>query len=131
MHNPLLSRNPTMDIYNEDNAVHIDLTYQQIHTYYQVMRCLVKEKSFLPDAERKCKHIDRLTKKTLLEESADSQKANCVLPFYVTRAKAAHIRRTLTLVEQLGIENSNLKPNLEKCYAEYYIGKDMFGNLPP
>lgn len=44
MHNPLLSRNPTMDIYNEDNAVHIDLTYQQIHTYYHVMRCLVKEK---------------------------------------------------------------------------------------
>ncbi|MGM9451725.1 hypothetical protein ACTAZI_00130 [Legionella bozemanae] len=131
MHNPLLSRNPTMDIYNEDNAVHIDLTYQQIHTYYHVMRCLVKEKNFLPDAEKKCKHIDGLTKKTLLEKSSDSQKANCIMPFYVTRAKAAHIRHTLTLVERLGIENTNLKPNLEKCYAEYYIGKHMFESLSP
>lgn len=127
MHNPLLSRNPTMDIYNDsdDNVVHIDLTYQQIHTYYHVMRCLIKEKKFLPDAEKKCKHVDALTKKNLLEESSDFQKINCVMPFKVTRAKAAHIRHTLTLVERLGIENANLKSNLEKCYAEYYIGKHM------
>ncbi|MCE0724125.1 hypothetical protein [Legionella resiliens] len=124
MHNPLLSRNPTMDIYNDDNAVPIDLTYQQIHTYYHVMRCLVKEKHFLPDPEKKCKHVDAtLTKKILLEESSDSQKANFVMPFKVTQAKAAHIRHTLTLVEQLGIENTSLKLNLEKCYAEYSMGK--------
>lgn len=125
MHNPLLSRNPTMDIYHDDNAVHIDLTYQQIHTYYHVMRCLVKEKQFLPDAEKKCKHVNEISKKMLLEESSDSQKADVAVPFRVTRAKAAHIRHTLTLVERLGIENANLKPNLEKCYAEYYIGKHM------
>lgn len=48
------------------------------------------------------------------------------MPFTVTRAKAAHIRRTLYWVQQLGMENEALlKENLEKCYSEYRIGKGI------
>ncbi|WP_454781069.1 hypothetical protein [Legionella sp. WA2022007384] len=123
LHDPSLARNPTMDIYNDSNAVEVGLTYQQIHTYYNVMRRLVKNKHSLPSEEKKSKHIDGVTKKSLLQECSDSKKHDLVLPLKVTRAKAAHIRHTLTLVEQMGIENEKLKPSLEKCYTEYCIGK--------
>ncbi|CAM3096682.1 Uncharacterised protein [Legionella steigerwaltii] len=125
MHDPSLPRNPTMDSYNKDNTVEIELTYQQIHTYYDVMRRLVKEKDFLPDDEKKSKHVVGVSKKALLEESLDSQKAALAVPFTVTRAKAAHIRHTLNWVQKLGIENEALKTNLEKCYTEYRIGKHI------
>lgn len=127
MHDPSLSRNPSMDIYNDKErySVEVALTYQQIHTYYDVMRRLVKEKSFFPSEETRCKHVDGISKKSLLEESSNIQNADFVAPFRVTRAKAAHIRHTLTLVHQLGIENENLKPKLEKSYTEYYIGKHI------
>ncbi|WP_392536905.1 hypothetical protein [Legionella sp. 227] len=126
MHDPSLSRNPTMDIYNKDETVDIELTYQQIHTYYDVMRRLVKGKSYLPDDEHKSNHVAGVSKKALLEESSNSQKADFVVPFRVTRAKATHIRRTLNWVQQLGMENESLlKTNLEKCYTEYRIGKGI------
>ncbi|WP_454783973.1 hypothetical protein [Legionella sp. WA2024007413] len=123
LHDPSLARNPTMDIYNKSNAVEVDLTYQQIHTYYDVMRRLVKGKHFLPSEEKKSKHVDGVTKKFLLKECSEPQKQDLVVPFRVTRAKAAHIRHTLTLVEQLGVENKKLKPSLEKYYTQYSIGK--------
>lgn len=123
MHHPSLSRNPTMDIYKEENSVNVNLTYQQIHTYYDVMRRLVKGKNFLPDDEKKSKHVPGYNKRDLLMESSDSQKAGYTIPFTVTKAKAAHIRHTLSLVHQLGIENEKLKAGLDKCYTEYCIGK--------
>ncbi|WP_131794809.1 hypothetical protein [Fluoribacter gormanii] len=123
LHDPSLARNPTMDIYSNHNAVEVDLTYQQIHTYYDVMRRLVKNKPSLPSEEKKSKHIDGVTKKSLLQECSEPKKHDFVVPFRVIPAKAAHIRHTLTLVQQLGIENENLKPSLEECYTEYCIGK--------
>lgn len=63
MHDPSLSRNPTMDIYNKDETVKIELTHPQIHTYYDVMRRLVKGKSYLPDDEHKSNHVAGVSKK--------------------------------------------------------------------
>jgi hypothetical protein len=124
LHDPALARNSAMDIYNEDNAVVVDLTYQEIHTYYHVMRSLVKGKDFFPKAEQESNHVKGVTKKALLEESVDSHKTDVTVPFKVTKAKATHIRHTLTLVSQLGIDNEEkLKPALEQHYAEYRIGK--------
>ena len=126
LHDPSLSRNPTMDIYNDDYAIDIDLTYQQIHTYYQVMRCMVKEKNFLPGDDQESKYVKGVTKKALLEKSLDSQKADDGVTFRITKAKVAHIWHTLTLVHQLGIENQEkLKPALEKSYTEYRLGKHI------
>jgi len=125
MHDPSLSRNPSMDIYNKDNTVDIKLTYQQIHTYYEVMRCLVKGKGFLPDDKKKSKHTEGVSKKSLLEASLEAPKAAVEVPFTVTRAKAAHIRHTLDLVQRLGRKNETLKANVEECYTEYRIGKHL------
>ncbi len=124
IHHPYLPRNPTMDIYNENNTVEIDLTYQQINTYYQVMRGLVKNKNFLPAKERESKHVEGMIKKVLLTESQDSKKTHLQIPFKVTKAKASHITHTLTLVYQLGLNNKeNLKSILEKHYETYCFGK--------
>ena len=126
IHHPSLPRNPTMDIYDVNNTVEVDLSYQQIQTYYQVMRCLVKNKEFLPSKEKESKHIKGVTKKTLLAESCNSDKAQIRLPFKVTKAKAAHIRHTLSLVHQFGLDNKEkLKPELEKHYEKYYLGKRL------
>jgi hypothetical protein len=124
LHDFTLARNPAMDIYNKDNEVVVDLTYQELHTYYRVMRTLVKGKDFFPKTEKESNHVKGLTKKALLEDSADPQKADVIVPFKVTKAKAAHIRHTLALVSQVGLANQeNLKSVLEQNYAEYRMGK--------
>lgn len=124
MHHPALPRNPSMDIYNTNNSVEMNLTYQQLHTYYTVIRCLLKGKNFLPSKEQETKHVKGVTKKALLEESMNAQKADAFVPFKATKAKAAHIQHTLTLVYQLGLDNKEkLKPALEKQYHSYHLGK--------
>ncbi len=123
MHDPALPRNHTMDIYNENNEVDIEFKYREVRTYYQIMRHL-KGKVFLPDEEHECKHVKGMSKKTLLEKSLDSQNEENTVVFKVTKAKAAHIRHTLTLVHQLGIENrEKLKHAVEERYTLYRIGK--------
>lgn len=123
MHHPSLPRNAIMDIYNMDNAVELNLTRKQIQTYYQIMRCLVKEKNFLPSSHKESKHVKGVTKKELLEESLDSKKADDLIPFKVTKGKAAHIKHTLSTVSKLGVDNIDIKPVLIKKYKEYRMGK--------
>ncbi|MBI2785203.1 MAG: hypothetical protein HYX60_02385 [Legionella longbeachae] len=126
MHDPLLTRNPTMDIYNANNAVDINLTYHQVHSYYKTMRSLVKGKDFLPNNELESKHMEGVSKKVLLEKSMNSQNEEMIVPFKVTKAKAAHIQHSLTLIHQIGIENKEkLKSSLEKTYLDYRVGKPM------
>lgn len=125
LHHPSLMRNPTMDIYNKENQVEIDLSYQELQTYYKVMRCIVKDKNYLPMDDKASKHVGGITKKELLERTLNSQDADLIVPFKVTKAKAAHIKHTLTLVHKIGIENEEkLKPALEQCYLEYRLGKN-------
>lgn len=123
MYDPSLPRNQTMDLYNEEEQINLNITSEQIHTYYYVMRCLVKGKSFIPEGEKNSKHVHGISKKLLLEESSQKANADLNVAFKVTRAKAAHIRHTLTLVQQLGVESESLRSCLEKDYAEYCIGK--------
>ncbi|KTD09268.1 hypothetical protein Lgra_2503 [Legionella gratiana] len=122
LHDPSLPRNPTMDIYNEDNAVEVDFTYQQIHTYYQLMRSL-KNKDFLPSEEKESKHVKGMTKKVLLENSQDPKNADVVISFKVTKAKAAHMHHTLSFVQKLGADHERLKSVVDKSYSDYRMGK--------
>lgn len=69
------------------------------------MRTLFNKKDFLPDGEKESKHIKGISKKDLLADSCDSDKAQIKVTFRATKAKIASIRHTLTLVHQLGIEN--------------------------
>ncbi|KTD56160.1 hypothetical protein Lsai_2290 [Legionella sainthelensi] len=122
LHDPSLSRNPTMDIYNEDNAIEVDFTYQQIHTYYHLMRSL-KNKDFIPYEEKESKHVKGITKKALLENSQNPKNADVVISFKVTKAKAAHIQHTLSFVKKLGSDNEQLKAAVGKSYSNYCMGK--------
>lgn len=124
LHDPQLPRNPEMDIYNPDNSIDVGLTHQEVHTYYKVMRCLVKQKEFLPTDDEPGKHVDGLSKQELLLASQNSANPDQIVPFRATKAKIAHMRRALTLVEQFGMDNeSALKPALEQDYQQYCLGK--------
>ncbi|KTD66011.1 hypothetical protein Lsan_0666 [Legionella santicrucis] len=125
IHQPTLLRNASMDMYNMDNSIEMNLTYKQINTYYKVMRCLVKKKNYLSTQEYENKHVKGMSKKALLEKSLEFQESDGVVSFNVTKAKAIHIKHTLTLVHQIGIENQeHLKQALEKNYQSYILGKN-------
>lgn len=123
LHDPSLPRNPSMDIYNKGNTMEVELTYKDVNTYYKVMRCLVKQKDFLPNDESKQFDQD-LSKKELLLASEQHENQDQVVRLTTTKAKAMHIRHVLTLVDQLGVENTQaLKDAVEKEYKAYCIGK--------
>jgi hypothetical protein len=121
LHDPTLPRNPSMDIYNRNNAIDVDLTYKELHSYYKVMRCLVKNKEFLPDERQPTKD---LTKRELLLASLNPENNDRVIHLKKTKAKAVHIREVLNLVNMIGTENEEeLKLALEQEYMQYSIGK--------
>ncbi|WP_454781068.1 hypothetical protein [Legionella sp. WA2022007384] len=124
IHDPSLLRNSSMDMYHENNMVEIELTYQQINTYYRITRCLIKDKNFLSRKEKESRHVQGITKQTLLAESDDTKNAHLQVSFKATKAKASHIFHTLSLVHQLGLDNKEkLKSILEKHYETYRLGK--------
>jgi hypothetical protein len=124
LHDPSLPRNSTMDIYNSDSKISVNLTYQEINTYYKVMRCLVKEKNFLPEGDKKSHAVNGLSKKDLLIASENPENKGVVVTLETTKAKAVHMKHVLTLVNQLGIENKQeLKKALQQDYSHYSIGK--------
>ncbi len=128
LHDPSLSRNPSMDIYNKDNTMEVELTYKDVNTYYKVMRCLVKQKDFLPNDESSKQFAHGLSKKELLLASEKNENQDDVVRFTTTKAKAIHIRHVLTLVERLGVDNTQvLKEAVEKEYKAYCIGKSNQG----
>ncbi len=124
LHDPTLSRNPSMDIYNPDNQIEVEFTYKEINTYYQVMRCLVKQKNFLPEEEPQAESEDSISKRALLLASQEPENNDKVVCMTTTKAKAVHIRHVLTLINQIGMENEQeLKEALEQDYRQYNIGK--------
>lgn len=123
LHDPKLPRNPAMDIHSLYHEVQVNLTHKELYTYYKVTRCLVKKKEFLPDDEKLTKHVAGINKKELLLAIQDPTHADSLVSIKTTKAKAVHIKHTLTLVNQLGIENEELKSALDKNYRQYNIGK--------
>ena len=124
MHDPSLPRNPSLDIYNNDNKITVELTYEEINTYYTVMRCLVKQKNFLPEDNQDKNPENGLSKKELLLASMKPENKDVVVNVTKTKAKAVLIKDVLTFVNQLGIENENeLKQAVEQDYRHYSMGK--------
>lgn len=68
LHDPSLPRNPSMDIYNPDNAMETELTFKELNTYYKAMRCLVKQKEFVPDTEISVSKFKGLSKKEVTSQ---------------------------------------------------------------
>ncbi|HAU0854347.1 lpg1907 family Dot/Icm T4SS effector [Legionella pneumophila serogroup 1] len=122
LHHPSTPRNPEMDIYKNETA--IDLTYKQINTYYQVTRCLLKQKEFLPLKDKPEKRFGGLSKKEALLASMNSASHDEVISLQIPKAKAVHIKHSLTLAAKIGMENEiELKSALKKEYNQYQIGK--------
>jgi hypothetical protein len=124
LHDPKLLRNEEMDIYNPANLINLDLTHKEFYTYYHVMRCLVKEKQFLPTVDKPLKHGQGSSKKALLLTLQNPDNSEILVNIKATKAKYIHIRNTLTLIGQLGVENEKqLKLAVENNYQQYCVGK--------
>jgi uncharacterized membrane protein YvlD (DUF360 family) len=124
LHDPRLSRNASMDIYNPDNQIEVEFTYKEINTYYQVMRCLVKQKEFLPEEGRHREAGNSISKRELLFASQKPENHDKVMYMTTTKAKVVHMRHALTLINQIGMENEReLQQALELNYRHYEMGK--------
>ncbi|WP_298627989.1 hypothetical protein [uncultured Legionella sp.] len=124
LHNPDLPRNAEMDVYNKEHKIEINLTYKEVHAYYKTMRCLVKNKDFLPSEEALSYGEIGLSKRQLLSKSERPECFDETVSLKTTKAKAVHIKHALTFIAQLGSENEKeLKKALEQEYARYRIGK--------
>ena len=124
LHDPELPRNPELNLYNPANAIDLDLSYGQLNTYYTVMRCLIKQKDFLPKDDKPYKHQGGFSKRALLETSQDSQLCDKTIQLHLSKAKAITIKRTLALVEKLGMDNSDeLYKAASEEYQRYCLGK--------
>lgn len=124
LHDPKLPRNKVMDIYDIENAIDMDVSYQELRTYYQVMRSLVKQKELVPAEDKPMKHHNILSKRQLLTMDEVSLAQQPPLKLHLTKAKAAHIKHTLTLVSKIGLENRDqLKVRVTEEYERYRTGK--------
>lgn len=118
LHDPKLARNKAMDIYHVENKIDVELTHGELNCYYKAMRCVLKGKEFLPEGEKKA------AKRDLLIASENPDNTQQVITLKKTKAKAMHIKRTLTFIDQMGIENEDkLKVCLERDYQRYSLGK--------
>ena len=124
LHDPELSRNSQLDIYNPDNAIDLNLSYGELNTYYRVRRCLGKQKEFIPTEHKPYKHHQAISKKILLERSQDPVLSDATIEMHVSKAKAITIKRTLALIDRFGMNNSaELKEAVDEEYKRYSLGK--------
>ena len=88
------------------------------------MRCLLKQKNFLPEEDPQAESDNGISKKELLRASQNPENNDKVVYMTTTKAKAVHIRHVLTLINQIGMEKEQeLKQALEEDYRQYSIGK--------
>lgn len=129
LHHPGLPRNSDMNTYSQNHLIEVDFTYKELHTYYKVMRTLVKEKELLPVDERKVVKGTDLSKKELLTETPEHD--NKFVTVKTTKAKIVHMKHVLTFIDHLGYENTKeLKKVLERNYTDYLKGKGNELSVP-
>lgn len=122
IHDPSLPRNEELDIYNQDNALDVRLTYRDVNTYYKMMR-MAKGKEFLPQHERTSKYISTMTKRELLEASEDPLNADADVTLRLPKAKIIHMNHAFTLFGKIGEDQARLAEALNASQKEYASGK--------
>lgn len=123
LHQPDLPRNQSMDIYDMDNTMELELSHSDVHTYYHSMRCLVKEKTFIPDESSKA-FVGGVNKRELLIASEDPAHSDEKVTLKVTKAKGLLMKSTLFYTQQLKDQPEEvLKEKLAVNYDHYRIGK--------
>ena len=124
LHDPKLPRNKNMDLYHPDNAIEIALTQEEVHTYYKIMRCLVKNKDFFLTEDKDSNHCVGISKNQLLRSTLQDDHADVFVKLKTSKAKAVQIKHTLILARQIGLHNeSELKQAVGENYLRYCRGK--------
>lgn len=121
---PQLPRNKTMDIYN--NIIEETFTIKEIGDYYQAKRCLLKNKPLIQESYNKCNvsFLNKLTKKQILEQSADPKHAKDEVILKASKAKIHDIKQTLLLIHRFGFHQPEvLKTHLIQQQQDYALGK--------
>lgn len=84
----------------------------------------VKQKELIPKEDKPFKHNKSFSKKTLLEECKNPELEDKVVSLHLSKAKAITIKRTLALVDKIGLDNPNeLKQQVSEEYQRYCFGK--------
>lgn len=120
LHDPSLPRNPELDIHN--NHIELNLSYKDLNAYYKIKRCLVKGKEFIPEHDHSGIFSDG-SKKEHLQLSEHTENADKYLLLKVSKAKAIHIKHTLSFIEQLRDDEQALKQAIAEDYKHYCTGK--------
>lgn len=122
IHDPTLPRNKEMDVY--DSIIERSFNCQELYSYYYVMRCLLKNKPFIPEKETSTSQFKGVSKKHILERSQQKEQANEIIAMRITKAKYWHMNSTLRLIERHGVNICDeLINELGKDYQAYQVGK--------
>lgn len=117
---PSLPRNESLDLYSQDKEQDFCFTNQEINSYFRVMRCLVKNKEFVPHNDSFLWHT-QLRKKDYLQQGSTMEKAEQKIKVRLNKAKAFMIYKVLAL--QTKSTPSALRLAVEDIYQEYKAGK--------
>jgi hypothetical protein len=116
MHDPKIDRIPELDLYDEKNSVYLPLTDQEINEYFTLMRTKLKGKEWITDTMSQ-------TKRNILEKCVSPNNEEGGLNIKFTKAKAMHVKKTLKLIDQLGIDNQETLKQVKENYQSYQVGK--------
>ncbi|MFJ1268051.1 hypothetical protein ACD661_05740 [Legionella lytica] len=122
MHDPTLPRNEELDVYNQENALDVKLTYRDVNTYYKMMR-MAKGKEFLPEHDRPSKYVSNRTKRELLAASEDPLNADVEVTLRIPKAKIIQMHHAFCLFGKANGEEARLAEVLNASYKEYVSGK--------
>ena len=88
------------------------------------MRCLIKQKEWMPIEDKPFKHKKNHTKKELLIAFQNSELVESPIQLTMTKAKLIHVQSTLDLVRDIGIDQKEqLKHAVAQEYSHYRMGK--------
>lgn len=122
IHDPFFPRNTDMDIYNPQKLLLIELTQEELHTYYRIKRCLIQQKDYFPGHNKPSCAVSGVSKKELLTNAVHCDKHSMV-ELQTTKAKAVFIRHVLSLFKQMHAADEELKKSVMTEYAHYKNGK--------
>jgi len=121
-HDPNLPRIKKLDLY--ENDIEIKLKGKKLYSYYYVIRCLLKEKPYLPEKRVKSDQFKGHSKKGLLKRVKKKENANKKYRLKITKAKYYLMTSIITLFEQSGAHKKDkLKKEADSLYQQYHIGK--------
>ncbi|WP_133140740.1 hypothetical protein [Legionella genomosp. 1] len=128
-HDPALPRNKEMDIYA--NKQEGTFTMKEIHDYYHVTRCLLKNKPLIKAEDGSSTEVDlesgkpqKLSKRQILTKGISKENASTEVKWTVSKAKLFHIKETVNIYNKLSNQPQRLMDELHEEKENYRLGKN-------